>query len=120
MILQISIYGIILGLISVLFLLTGILKFIRKEKNQSLFKLLATTIIWGGVFILSFFPNIAHIISVNLGLGENLNTLIFLGFVIIFFIIFKLLNQIEKMEHNISEIVRNEALEKLNNLNKKL
>jgi len=118
MILQISIYGIILGIISMIFLLNGILKFIRKEKNQSLFKLLATTIIWGGVFTLSFFPDIAHIISINLGLGENLNTLIFLGFVINFLIIFKLLNKIEKMESNISEIVRNETLYKLNNIKK--
>ncbi len=116
MISDISIYQIILGTISIFFLVQRSLRFIRKERGQSLFKLLATIIIWGSIFIFSFFPNIAHTISRNLGLGENLNTLIFSGFVFVFLLIFKLLDQIEKLERNISEIVRKEALRELNNL----
>lgn len=118
MISDISIYRIILGIISTFFLVERGLRFAKKERNQSFFKLLTTFVIWGSIFIFSFFPDIAHIISRNLGLGENLNTLIFSGFVFVFLIIFKLLDNIEKLERNISEIVRKEALRELNNLKK--
>jgi hypothetical protein len=113
MLLEISIYRIILGLISVIFLWNGISKFIHKENYQSVFKVLSTIIIWGSIFTLSFFPMISRTISHTLGLGENLNTLIFIGFVITFMAIFKLINITEKLERNISEIVRKDALEKI-------
>lgn len=120
MIQDISIYRVILGAISIFFLIERSLFYIRKENRKSFLKLLATIIIWGSIFIFSFFPTVAHMISQKLGLGENLNTLIFSGFVFVFVIIFKILNKIEKLEFNISKIVREEALEELNNLNKKL
>lgn len=114
MFLGISIYKMILGLISIMFLWNGISKFIRKEKYQSLFKVFSTIVIWGGILIFSFFPKISHTISNKLDLGENLNTLIFFGFVVTFIAIFKLINITEKLERNISEIVRREALNKIN------
>lgn len=114
---KVSIFQIILGAIALLFLINGFLKFVRSERGQTYFKLLATLFIWGNIFVFSIFPNLTHTFSRKLGLGENLNTLIFIGFVVIFAILFKLLNIIEKLERNISEIVRKQAL---NNLKDKL
>lgn len=109
-----SIYQITLALVAFLFLSSGAMKFIRRERSQTFFKLFLTLVIWGAIFFLSIFPKTAQEFSSTIGLGENLNTLIFIGFVIIFIIIFKLLNIIEKLERNLSEIVRKEALERLN------
>jgi len=108
-----SIYQLILTAIALLFLSNGLLKFIHRERSQTLFKLFLTLIIWGSILFLSLFPKTAQQLSSTIGLGENLNTLIFIGFVIVFIIIFKLLSLIEKLEHNVSEIVRKEALEKI-------
>lgn len=108
-----SIFQIILALVAIFFLASGILKFIKRAKSQTFFKLLMTIIIWGSIFFFSLFPKTAQGLSSTLGLGENLNTLIFIGFVIIFIIVFKLLSIIERLERNISEIVRKEALEKI-------
>lgn len=108
-----SIYQITLALVALLFLSNGLGKFIRRERSQTLFKFFLTIVVWGSILSLSIFPKTAQQMSSAIGLGENLNTLIFIGFVIIFIIVFKLLSIIEKLEHNISEIVRKEALEKI-------
>ena len=101
--------------VSALFLVDGILKFFKREERQTLFKLLSYLAIWGSILMLGLFPGASHAVSQLLGFGENLNTLIFLGFATVFFAIFKLLNAVERLERNISEVVRREALEKLEN-----
>ena len=107
-------YQIFLAIIASFFLVGGFLRFIRRERSQTLFKLVVTSSIWGGILAISLFPNLSYTVSRSLGLGENLNTLIFIGFVLVFIIFFKLLSTIERLEQNISEIVRKEALNKIN------
>lgn len=114
-----SIYQILLGFISAIFLFGSLLKYFSKERNQSFFKFFASIAIWGSLFSFALFPEVAYIISEKIGLGENLNTLIFIGFVIVFIAIFKLLSIVERLERNISEIVRKEALSRLERENKK-
>ena len=110
---QIPLIRIVLVSVAVLFLVDGLVKFFKREERQTLFKLLSYLTVWGSMLVMGLFPGASHRISQLLGFGENLNTLIFLGFAIVFFAIFKLLNAVERLERNISEIVRREALEKL-------
>ncbi len=111
--LNLSIYQIFLVIISSLFLWSAFSKFIKKEKGYTFLKFLITIVIWGGILFFSLFPDTARLLSQKLGMGESLNTFIFLGFVIVFLIIFKLINIIQRIERNISEIVRKEALKKI-------
>jgi hypothetical protein len=104
---------IILSAIAIGFLFNGIKKFINKERSQSFLKFSLTVIVWTGILFAAMFPNDVHIFTERLGLGQNLNTLIFIVFVLVFMIIYRLLATIEKIEQNISEIVRKEALSKL-------
>jgi hypothetical protein len=99
--------------VSALFLVNGIVKFFKREERQTLVKLLSYVAIWGSILTLALFPGASHRISQLLGFGDNLNTLIFFGFAVVFFAIFKLLNAVERLERNISEVVRREALEPL-------
>lgn len=87
-----------------------IIGFIRKEYGQSLFKLITTILIWGGVTYIAFFPVQIRHLSQQLGFGENLNTFIFFGFVVVFVILFRLLSILEKNERLLTEIIRKEAL----------
>ncbi len=110
---SLTFFQIILIMISTSFLFSGLWKFIRREQNQTFFKVVYTTLIWGSILFLSLFPDYLRDLSVKFGLGENLNTMIFIGFVLVFIAIFKLLNSIEKLEQTISELVRKDALSDL-------
>ena len=111
--LQISPLQILLSAISAMMIIQAISQYAKQEQGQTFFKLFTSLFIWIAIFAFSLFPEFSHIITRQLGFGENLNTLIFLGFIIIFFILNKLIRVIERIERNISEIVRKEALEKI-------
>lgn len=109
-----TIYQIILAAIALSFVVSAIARFLKHESGQTIFKFLITLAIWGSILVFSVIPSASHSLSRTLGLGDNLNTLIFIGFVALFVIVFKLLSVIERLERNISEIVRKNALENLN------
>jgi hypothetical protein len=94
-------------------LLNSATKYVRKQRTQTLFKLVASVLIWGSIAVFSLFPRWARTLSQWAGFGENLNTLIFIGFIVVFAILFKLLSIIERVEQDVSEIVRKEALERI-------
>jgi hypothetical protein len=102
---------VLLALFACARLVAGVAKYVRKERAQSLFKLVASVLIWGAIAVFALFPQWARALSQRAGFGENLNTLIFVGFVVVFAILFKLLAIIERLERSISEIVRKEALQ---------
>ena len=101
----------ILGGIAIFFLVQNIRKFIGGDTSYALGKFFATFIIWAGVLFFALFPNLARVISLTLHIGENLNTLIFIGFVIVFLFLFRLLRAIEKLEKDITKLVRNNTLD---------
>ncbi len=117
--LHLSIYQIIIVVISGVFTFDRAYKYINKEHGQSFFKFISTFIIWGTISIIILFPDIVYYLNKKLGTGESLNTLIFIGFILLFVIIYKLLNTIERIERNITEIIRSEALSEIKNKVKK-
>lgn len=86
------------------------LRFVRREPNQSLPKLITIIGIWGMIGAITLYPQIAHWIRKELGLGENFNTEIFIAFVMLFALYFRMLTIIEHLETTITELVRKEAL----------
>lgn len=107
------IFRIIMAVVASIFLINSWLKFLKRENNQTFFKLVTNNIIWLSIGIFSLLPTETHSISEKLGFGESLNTFIFIGFVIVFAILFKIINILERTERNISEIVRKEALSQI-------
>jgi hypothetical protein len=105
--------SLILLVFSLYSIVERLVKFVRKEQNQSAFKLVATIFIWGGISYIALFPIRVRQLSEKLGFGDNLNTLIFFGFIIVFFILFRLLSILEKNERLLTEIIRKEALKDL-------
>jgi len=107
---EISIYQIGLALVASYIIGQRLLRFIRRERAQSLFKLLTVIVVWGGIGAVALFPEIAHFIREKFGFGENFNTMIFITFVILFVLFFRILSIIERIETNITELIRKESL----------
>lgn len=105
-----SIYQLLLAGIALAFIVAGAMRFFSGAYRQTLFRFLVGSAIWAAVFVFSLFPRVSHAVSQWFGFGENLNTLIFIGFVLVFIALFKLLGTVERLEQSITEIVRKEAL----------
>jgi hypothetical protein len=110
---KLSIINLLLVLVASLFMISGAIRYFKREERQTFFKLAAYLVVWGSVLTFGLFPPVTRAISQRLGFGENLNTLIFFGFVVVFVALFKLVTAVERLERSVSEIVRREALEKL-------
>jgi len=110
---KISLYQIIILSISVIMLFLGTKDFVKRETGQTFLKFIVRVIVWGGMGVIAVYPNSTEIVARVLGFKENINAVIILGFLLVFMLIFKLLSAIEKVEQNISELTRREALSHL-------
>jgi hypothetical protein len=108
-----TVLPIIFSCIAVFVIISRFTRFMRKEQGQTIFKLVMTVIVWGSISYISLFPAHLRFISRSLGFGENLNTFIFFGFVGIAVILFRLLAIVEKLERQLTDIVRKNALKDL-------
>lgn len=109
----IYLYRVIIIAISLYFITTRSKAFFKKESGQTIYKLLITIFVWTGVSFVIIFSSKVSSFTREIGFGENFNTLIFMTFVVVFIIIFKLLSVIERIERSITDMVRKEALKDL-------
>lgn len=105
-------YQIFLSVVSFGIILDRTIRFLKREQNQSFLKYITVVCIWGSIGAISLFPQIAHYIRITFGFGDNFNTIIFIAFVILFVLYFRLLSIVERIESNITKIIRKEALTK--------
>ena len=109
----IHLYQIIIICISSVMLFQGIKEFVKRETGQTMLKFAVRVIVWGGMGVVAVYPNSTMIVAKMIGIEGNINAVILTGFLLVFLLIFKLLSAIEKIEQNISELTRKEALSNL-------
>ena len=107
---KIQVYQVVILGISSVMIFQGVKEFFKRETGQTILKLMVRLIVWGGMAVVAVYPNSTIIVAKYLGVVDNINAVIITGFLLIFLIIFKLLSAIEKIEQNISELTRREAL----------
>jgi hypothetical protein len=109
-IMKIQVYQVVILGISSVMLFQGVKEYFKRETGQTVLKLMVRLIVWGGMAVIAVYPNSTIIAAKYLGVVDNINAAILTGFLLVFLIIFKLLSAIEKIEQNISELTRREAL----------
>lgn len=110
---KIQLYQIIFVSISAIMLFLGLKDYFKRESGQTFLKLFVRITVWGGMGIVAIYPNSTMILANFLGIVDNINAAILIGFLLVFLFIFKLLSAIEKIEQNISELTRKDTLSRL-------
>ena len=108
-----QLYQIVIVGISSVMLFQGIKEFIKREAGQTFLKLMVRLIVWGGMALVAVYPYFTTLMARLIGIEDNINAVILTGFLLVFLLIFKLLSAIEKIEQNVSELTRKEALGEL-------
>lgn len=100
-----------IGIIFALFALSRV--FLRyKDKSINALEFLFWSIIWIGVIILALFPRLFTILSQLIGIGRGVDILLYLGMILIFYLIFRMYIKIEGQQKEITLLVRELALRK--------
>jgi hypothetical protein len=115
---DIQIYQLIVVSIASGMLFQGAKEFFKRESGQTFLKFFTRVIVWGGMGLVAIYPNSTIFFARFLGIEDNITAVMIIGFVLVFLIIFKLLSAIEKIEQNVSELTRREALSHLRGTDK--
>jgi hypothetical protein len=110
---KIHVYQVIVVGVASVMLFQGAKEFFKRETGQTFLKFAVRVIVWGGMGTVAVYPDITVVVAKMLGIEGNINAVVITGFLLVFLLIFKLLSAIEKIEQNISELTRREALSHL-------
>jgi len=107
----------IIQLLLILFILFAIAKVgLRyKDKVISLQEFILWTVFWLIVALIVIFPDITSYAANLVGVGRGVDLVIYLSILILFYLVFRVLVKIDKLEKNITKIVRKDAIKKVNN-----
>jgi len=101
----------ILALAFSLFALSRV--FLRfKDKEIVLKEFLLWTAVWVAVIVVALTPGITFFISNLVGVGRGIDVAVYAGIVVLFYAVFRIYVQVEKIEQKLSKIVEAVALRK--------
>ena len=113
MIFSFHLYQIVVATISVVMIYQGLRQYVRREKSQTFLKLFVRLVVWGGMAAITLFPPITNTVAKIIGLQGNVNAAILTGFLLVFLLIFKLLSSIERLEKQLSDLTRKDAIKEI-------
>lgn len=110
---SLHLYQVVVVFVAVLMIYQGIGNFVKGKGGQTFLKLSIRIVVWGGMVLVAAFPSFTNFLANVIGMEGNMNAVILTGFILIFLMIFRLLSAIERLEQNISEVTRKEALKEI-------
>ena len=105
-----SLYQIIGSIIGIIAIILALLRF--KEGKMTIGMLSLWILLWIGVIYVSLFPESTNFFAVAAGIGRGLDVVLILGLFGCYYLIFKIYTMIENMEKEITQLVRELALQK--------
>jgi hypothetical protein len=113
---MIELYQIIAIIVSIIVLILSILRF--RDGKMSLGMLMAWIVIWLIIIIISIYPNDTNYLASYTGIGRGLDFVLIIGLILSFYLIFKMYNKIEVIEEELTDLIRELAIQNKNTDNK--
>jgi len=113
---MLSLYQIIGSIIGLIAIILAILRF--REGKITIGMLSLWILIWTGVIYVSLNPEVTSAFAAVAGIGRGLDVVLILGLFGCYYLIFKVYTMIESMEKEITELVRELALQRENSFEK--
>ena len=104
-----AIIAIVLGLIAIIL---SVLRF--RDGKMSLGMLIVWILIWLVIIIISIYPNLTDYLAIYSGIGRGLDFVLILGLLVSFYLIFRMYNKIENIEEELTDLVRELAIQNKN------
>ncbi len=102
----------LIKIILILFVLFALVKVAMRYKDKviSLQELILWTIFWFLVSFLVLFPDITSYAANVVGVGRGVDLVIYLAILILFYLMFRALSKLDKVEKDVTKVVRKVAL----------
>ncbi len=98
----------ILIVVIVLIILRLIFKLKNKEIGFGVFS--SWLIIWLAAIVVIWWPDITSFLAIKVGVTRGVDLVVYVSVILVFYLLFRLLLRIEKIESNITKIIREIAL----------
>ena len=98
----------------IVFFLLAIIKVVSRYRSAELTlkESVAWVIFWVVAGVVAIQPNLTADVAKLLGVGRGADVVVYASLVALFFIVFRLMVKIEKLNREITKVVRNDALKK--------
>lgn len=107
---MIPLYPLLAIFLGILAITLSILRF--RDGKMSLGMFLVWIFIWLVVIIISIYPDSTNYLASFTGIGRGLDLVLILGLLLSFYMIFKMYNKIETVEEELTNLVRELAIQR--------
>lgn len=83
-----------------------------KDKKVNQKEFLFWSIVWIGIIIVALIPGISGLFADFFGIGRGADFIVYIGVIVLFYLMFRLYVKAEKTEKDITKLVREIALNK--------
>ena len=83
-----------------------------KDKSISSSEFVFWSVVWIGVMVIALIPGITGNLAGLLGIGRGIDLMVYLSIIALFYLIFRMYVKVDKLEKNITRLVRSIALKK--------
>lgn len=80
------------------------------KKKQTWRELIVWVLLWLGIGLVAFYPAVLDVLPPVVGIKSGVNVLVFFGFVVLFYGLFRLFIKVEDLEEKIVKMNRHRAL----------